>query len=75
MVFVTLFLVLLISIFSVVEPHGSGAPEAACNGMTPEHGFDPQLNDDSIPTSCTINTGNYTYIYIYISKAINSISN
>ena len=64
MVFLTLFLVLLISIFSVVEPHAAGAPEAACNGMTPGHGLDPQPNDESIPTSCGINTGNYTYIYI-----------
>ena len=64
MVLIAQFLAVLISIFSLVEPHAAGAPEAACNGMTPGHGLDPQPNDDSIPTSCTINIGKFAYIYI-----------
>ena len=74
MVFPTLFLVLLISIFSVAEQHSAGAPEAACSGMIPGHGLNPQPNDDSIPTSCTINTGNYKYIYIKANLSNNTIN-
>ncbi len=62
MSFFIIIIVLLISIFSVVEPHSRGAPEEACETITPGHGLPPQINDDSIPTTCTVNASKNMYI-------------
>ena len=42
---------------SVVESNSSGAPQHACDGMTPGHGFEPQPND-TIPAELIIASGN-----------------
>ena len=56
---VKIIFVLFISTFSVVEPHSTGAPEEACENLTPGHGLEPQKNDESIPVTCTINSSRY----------------
>ena len=53
--------VVYISTFSVVKSHSTGAPEESCENLTPGHGLEPQKNDESIPVTCSINSGRYFF--------------
>ena len=65
--FLKIFFLLLVSIFSTVQPYSNGAPEETCpkkpkkleESMSPGHGLEPQPNDQSIPTTCTVNKSKF----------------
>ena len=79
--FLKIFFLLLVSIFSTVQPYSNGAPEETCpkkpkkleESMSPGHGLEPQPNDQSIPTTCTVDKSKFILV-LPINDMHNAIS-